>query len=155
VASILDTRNPPSRSRRFWYNQITAAEDAWIVPQDFDDCADRDLEVAPGDEIVLFFDGSKSDDATGLVGCRLSDGHVLTLGMWQKPPGERGKGWIVPKASVSERVARCSTATRWWRSGATRRIPVKDDESQERYWDDVRRLAPRILGTARAVGAAG
>jgi hypothetical protein len=30
----------------------------------------RDLKVWPGDEIVLFFDGSKSDDATGLVGCR-------------------------------------------------------------------------------------
>ncbi|MBQ1167273.1 terminase, partial [Streptomyces sp. A73] len=30
-ASILDTRNPPSRSRRFWFNQIIAAEDAFLA----------------------------------------------------------------------------------------------------------------------------
>ena len=93
VQSILDTRNPPSRSRRFWYNQITAAEDAWLDPQDFDSLAvPRDAAVAAGESIAMFFDGSKSDDATGLVGCRLSDGHVFTLGMWQRPPGGRGDG---------------------------------------------------------------
>src|SRR5690606_37923685 len=33
VQEILDPRNPPSRSRRYWYNQITAAEDSWTTPQ--------------------------------------------------------------------------------------------------------------------------
>lgn len=134
VQSILDTRNPPSRSRRFWYNQITAAEDAWIVPQDFDDCARPDELVADGTELALFFDGSKSDDATGLVGVRMSDGHVATLGMWQRPPGERGKLWTAPRADIDARVE--ATFDRY-RVVAFFADPshTRDDETQERYWD--------------------
>jgi hypothetical protein len=86
VKSILDPRNPPSRSRRFWYNQIVAAEDAWLARYEWDACKREDLALADGDEIVLFFDGSKSDDATGLCACRMSDGLVSALGVWQKPP---------------------------------------------------------------------
>lgn len=134
VQSILDTRNPPSRSRRFWYNQITATEDAWIDPQDFDDCADPERKLAPGDELALFFDGSKSDDATGLVGCRISDGHVVTLGMWQRPPGERGKGWTVDRADVDNRVQAVFDG---YRVAAFYADPshTLDDVTQERYWD--------------------
>jgi hypothetical protein len=86
VKSILDVRNPPSRSRRFWYNQIAAAEDAWLSRYEWDACKRDDLALADGDEVVLFFDGSKSDDATGLAACRMSDGLVSTLGVWQRPP---------------------------------------------------------------------
>jgi hypothetical protein len=91
-ASILDTRNPASRSRRFWYNQIVAAEDAWMARYEWDACKREDLALTDGDEIVMFFDGSKSDDATGLVACRMSDGLVSTLGVWQKPPN-----WPAPE----------------------------------------------------------
>lgn len=136
VAAILDPRNPPSRSRRFWYNQVVAAEDAWIDPRWFEstDMSRPDVEVGPRDEIVLFFDGSKSDDATGLVGCRLSDGHVMTLGMWQRPPGERGKGWTAPRGQIDSRVeevfGRHNVVAFWADPSHTR-----DDETQERYWD--------------------
>ena len=133
VQSILDTRNPPSRSRRFWYNQIVAAEDAWVSPQQFDSLA-VPLDVAEGEQVAVFFDGSKSDDATGLVGVRLSDGHVLTLGMWQRPPGERGRGWLAPRETIDRTV-----------SDVFDRFDVlaffadpshaRDDETDERYWD--------------------
>lgn len=134
VASILDTRNPPSRSRRFWYNQITASEDAWIVPQNFDERARPDLEVLPTDELVLFFDGSKSDDATGLVACRLSDGLVVTAGMWQKPPGERGDAWLSPRMEID------ATVTAFMESHEVVAFfadpsHTLDDVTQERYWD--------------------
>src|SRR5690606_6858272 len=52
VKRILDPRNPPSRSRRFWYNQIVAAEDAWTTPQEWDACGDPDLALAPDDQIA-------------------------------------------------------------------------------------------------------
>ncbi|MBQ1166013.1 terminase, partial [Streptomyces sp. A73] len=59
------------------------------------------------DELVLFFDGSKSDDATGLVGCRLSDGLVQTFGVWQKPPnGPDDTPWRVPREQVDGVVDR-------------------------------------------------
>lgn len=102
VRSILDPRNPPSRSRRFWYNQIVAAEDAWLDPAKVD-LAGRDDKDFTG-EIVMFFDGSKSDDATGLVGCRVDDGHLLTLGVWQRPAGASGVGWVVPRHEVDQKV---------------------------------------------------
>src|SRR5690606_38006314 len=82
VRSILDTRNPASRSRRYWYNQIVAAEDAWVTPQEVDAAGRDDTELIG--ELALFFDGSKSDDATGLMAARMNDGHLLTLGVWQK-----------------------------------------------------------------------
>lgn len=105
VKSIVDIRNPASRSRRFWYNQIVAAEDAWADPLAWDVIAAADQLVMPGELITAFFDGSKSDDTTGLVGCRMSDGHVFVIDAWAKPPGERGKGWVVPRASVDEAVS--------------------------------------------------
>lgn len=102
VQSILDTRNPASRSRRFWYNQRVAAEDAWVDPKAVDLAARIDSDRS-GD-LVAFFDGSKSDDATGFVLCRMSDGHLLTGGVWQRPAGVAGEGWIVDRADVDQNV---------------------------------------------------
>jgi len=133
VNSILDTRNPPSRSRRFWYNQIVAAEDAWMTPKPWDDCADETKLVEPTDEIVAFFDGSKSDDSTGLVGCRVSDGHVFRIGSWSKPPGEAGKTWIVPRELVDKAVDSMFAS---YRVTAFFADPsdTRDDEG-ERFWE--------------------
>lgn len=133
VQSILDVRNPPSRSRRFWYNQIVAAEDAWADPQDWDACADPDQLVLPDEPVVAFFDGSKSDDTTGLVGCRLSDGHLFVIGSWSKPAGERGKGWVVPRESVSAAVGSMfeSYAVQGFFADPS---DTRDDEG-ERFWE--------------------
>lgn len=103
--SILDPRNPPSRSRRFWYNQITANEESWCDPLAWDRLARPDLALAPHEEIVMFFDGSKSDDATALVACRVSDGLVVPLGLWQAPPQKRRGEWVAPRAEANQRVA--------------------------------------------------
>lgn len=96
VAEILDPRNPPSQSRRFYYNQIVAAEDAWCTPQEWDALADRDVKVKKREVITLGFDGSKSDDHCALMGCRVSDGHVFTLGVWdpEKYKGEAPRDLI-------------------------------------------------------------
>jgi len=134
VSSILDPRNPPSRSRRFWYNQIVAAEDAWVDPRHFDAMAAPDKQVAPRDEIAMFFDGSKSDDASALVGCRISDGHVITLGVWQRPPGERGKNWLAPRGEISAAV---DVAMERYNVVAFWADPSHafEDETGQRYWD--------------------
>lgn len=79
---ILDPRTPPSQSRRFYFNQIVAAEDAWVTPQEWDSIADRTVEVAAGEPVSLGFDGSLTDDHSALMGCRISDGYLFTLGVW-------------------------------------------------------------------------
>ncbi|HZJ03028.1 MAG TPA: terminase, partial [Thermoleophilia bacterium] len=81
VQEILDLRNPASQSRRFYYNQIVAAEDAWVTKQEWD-ALKGDEVVAEGAQITLGFDGSKSDDDSALMGCRVSDGYTWTLGVW-------------------------------------------------------------------------
>lgn len=144
VKEILDIRNPPATSRRFWYNQIVTPEDAWTDALKFDVLAKPDLGVGrrlltdvTGEKITLFFDGSKSDDATVLVGCRESDGHVLTLGMWQRPPKLDAKErWTVNRLEVDIRVEQifaAFTVEGFWADPSH----VLDDETQERYWDDL------------------
>lgn len=147
VKSIIDIRNPPSRSRRFWYNQITAAEDAWMDPQQWDAIAAPGQMVLPGEPIAAFFDGSKSDDTTGLVGCRISDGHVFVIGSWSKPHGERGKGWTVPRQDVDDAVAAMMDS---YNVVAFYGDPsdTRDDEG-ERYWEPFlddwhQRFGPRL-----------
>ena len=132
--SIGNPQNPPSESRRKWYNQITAAEDAWTDPLEFDPLKDTEKSLEPGEEIALFLDCSKSDDATGLMAARMSDGHVVTLGMWQRPPGKRGDGWLAPRELVDEEVTKAFdkyTPVAFFGDPAH----ALDDETMDRYWD--------------------
>lgn len=101
VKSITDPGNSPSESRRKWYNQVTGTEDSWVDPRWVDDPANwrKGERLALGDTIVLFGDGSKSDDATGLVACRMSDGFLQTLHIQQPAAGE-----IVNRAEVDAAV---------------------------------------------------
>lgn len=87
LASILNPMNPPSESRRKWYNQVSAAEDAWADPKDVARASRPEL-IAAGETVVLFGDGSKSDDATGLVAVRVSDGHAQVLHVQQPKAGQ-------------------------------------------------------------------
>lgn len=134
LKSILNPLNSPSESRRKWYNQVTAAEDAWTEPNEFDPLKDDSVVVEPGEEIAMFLDCSKSDDATGLVGVRMSDGHVFTLGMWQRPPGKRGEGWLAPREEVDGVVAHAFDT---FRVVAFFGDPshTLDDETLDSYWD--------------------
>ena len=70
-------------SKRKYLNWPTASEDAWCDPQDWAKLADRERRLVDGERVVLFFDGSKSRDATACVGCCLDDGYVFTVGVWE------------------------------------------------------------------------
>lgn len=132
VKSILNPANPPSESRRKWYNQITATEDAWLTPQEFDDLKAPERVVEVGERVFLFGDGSKSDDATALLGCCESDGHVFTVAVWQRPP--RVEDWVVDRAAVDHRVREAhdlwDVVGFFWDPSDAR-----DDETGERFWE--------------------
>lgn len=160
--SIASPSNPVTESRRKWFNQIVAAEDSWVAPAEIDPLREPDVVVEQDEEIALFFDGSKSDDATVLVGCRISDGHVFTLGMWQRPPGRRGDGWVSPRHEIDAAVERAFSA---YRPVGFFADPshVLDDETMERFWDPLidkwnlrygRRLRVWASGTRGGKGSA-
>lgn len=134
LKSILNPANSPAESRRKWYNQVVAAEDAWTEPLEFDPLKDDSLAVEPGEEVTLFLDCAKTDDATALVGCRMSDGHVFTVNMWQRPPGKRGDGWVVPRNAVDQQVREVFGKYRvvgFFGDPAH----ALDDETMDRFWD--------------------
>lgn len=106
-----DPRSCPDEATaaRYFLNRAISGSDAWI-PTDVVQRQSRAEVVAPGEAIALGFDGSLSDDSTVLIGCRMSDGFLFPVGMWEKPHGPAGVGWEVPRddvlATVREACAR-------------------------------------------------
>lgn len=133
---VLDPGTPPADSIRFYLNGLAVAETAWVDPRAFDELARPDIVVADDEQIAMFLDCSKSDDATGLVACRISDGHVFTLGVWQRPHGDRGKGWLAPREEVDAVVR--AAFDRWdvvWCGVDI--SPARDDDDEAPYWQSV------------------
>ena len=158
VSSILSPKNKPSRSRRFWFNQVVASEDSWLDPAAVEAAISQIVRenrmitgrsskeilhagwdvVHTSEPIVLTFDGSKSDDSTALIGTRLSDGFQFVVGVWQKPPkarnGSDDDSWLVPREDVDARVTeafkRFNIVAFWGDPSHT-----KDDEDSSSFWD--------------------
>lgn len=84
IKSILSTKNVITESRRKFLNQVNASEDSWLSPQEWDRIAVVEPEggLQPKDKITLGFDGSKSNDWTALVACRISDGRLFLIKVW-------------------------------------------------------------------------
>jgi len=108
-----DTANDPQVMRADFLNQITHAADSWLSQVELkaiDKLANPEFkEVTRQDPITLGFDGSRGrskskPDATALVGCRVSDGHLFKLGVWEPPDGPGEKGWSIPEAQVEAAV---------------------------------------------------
>jgi phage terminase large subunit-like protein len=89
--------------RRLHLNQWTDVLEAWL-PFGLWDSREGDRgPIAPGEEVVLGFDGSFSNDSTALVACTF-DGHLAVVGAWERPSGPTGDGWRVDIAEVEEAV---------------------------------------------------
>ena len=151
---MLDARSSVSESRRFYYNQIGADEEAWLDPQDIDATIhpqvrawrkDPEIEsdairlgwapVAENEDIVVFFDGGKTDDHTVLSGCRVSDGYTFAIGFWGRPASLDAKTpWFAPRHEVDERfheaLTRFNVVAVWGDPSH-----AKDDEDDTPYWD--------------------
>lgn len=152
VGEIMDGETTVEESRRFYYNQIGAEEDAWLDPVAIERAISKEVTEAAeaagmsrfddrwitvqDEPIVMFFDGSKSLDATAVVGCRISDGHVFLIGCWQRPAGERGARWTAPREAVDTRVREAMerfNVVAFWADPSH----AKDDEDGSHYWDGI------------------
>ncbi|MFJ6720482.1 terminase [Streptomyces sp. NPDC091259] len=105
VDDFYDLRNDSADGKRYFLNSRTMSSDAWMDPDAWGLCR-RAEEIAAGELITLGFDGSIRDDATALTACRVSDGHLMLLGVWEKPEGPEGDGWQVDRESVDNAVSR-------------------------------------------------
>lgn len=109
MSEVQDLGTDPQDARRYYLNQITHATDAWLSQPEWASCSAPDRVVADRDVVTLGFDGSRArahgiTDATALIGCRVSDGHVFELGVWEQPEGAAGRDWRVPTVEVDAAV---------------------------------------------------
>ena len=104
VAEFYDPDTDPQDARAYYLNQITHASGSWVTRQEIAANARPDEFLADGEAVVLGFDGSKSDDSTGLMACRMSDGQLFTIDAWEKPLGPEGDGWEVDRSDVDAAV---------------------------------------------------
>jgi phage terminase large subunit-like protein len=81
-----------------------ASETWWLTSEQWH-AAGRNERIFPGERICIGFDGSRSGDATALVACRLEDGLVQPLAVWQAPEGNDGE-WRVHTGQVDAAIAR-------------------------------------------------
>ena len=133
---MCDSRVSVSDTIRYYLNGLAAAEDAWVEPANWDALAAPTTVVADGDQIALFLDCSKSQDATGLVACRLSDMFCFLIdgdSVWQRPHGERGKNWLAPREQVDAKVRVAFSRYRvvWFGVDPS---PALDDTTEALYW---------------------
>ncbi|AIS74090.1 terminase large subunit [Mycobacterium phage Anubis] len=102
LMSILDIKNSITESRRKFLNQINAHEDSWISPNEWNRCQPSTIQpLTKGDRITLGFDGSKSNDWTALVACRVDDGMLFLIKVWNPEDYESGE---VPREDVDATV---------------------------------------------------
>lgn len=110
VAEIYDKATHPADARRYYLNQPASADDAWLRADQWHACHDRDARLEDDDTIVLGFDGSRgrargNADATAVIGCRVRDGYLFEVGVWQARENETG--WEAPEDLVDAAVADC------------------------------------------------
>lgn len=113
VGSFLNRSIAVARSRRMFYNQVIAKEDALFEEAEWDTCREPDSTkhgLQPGTEVVLGFDGGKSDDATALIAKRLSDGCVIPIYIWERPPKELEPDWEINREEVDAQIHYCFRA---------------------------------------------
>jgi len=115
IDDIFDPRRTPEESRRYFLNALTEAHNAWVTPAEMASVTagmpgEGISIVSEGETITLGFDGSINDDATALIGCRVSDGYLFEVRIEEIPDGPESDSWAVDTvafdAAVSDMFAR-------------------------------------------------
>lgn len=117
VQVIWDPATDVQTARSDYLNQITHASDSWLTRPDWNARSVQTLAASgvevrplePGDTITLGFDGSRKrkrgvTDATALVACRVEDGLIVPIEVWEQPDGPAGDEWRVPTDEVDAAV---------------------------------------------------
>lgn len=116
--AFFDPRNNENQQRRYFLNSLVEAENSWLKITHWNDIGLKERikalarsgeklswrPPARGEKITLGFDGSRSDDATALVACRISDGYVWPILIEEPPDSEDAKDWTVDQLKVDKHV---------------------------------------------------
>lgn len=92
-------RHQEADRRRFFLNEIVVGESVLVDPVRWDFYAEPDEYLAAGEKIALGFDGAKYRDASALIACRISDGRLFQIRVWERPAAAPDD-WRVPSTEV-------------------------------------------------------
>lgn len=147
VDGIVDQWDDPTADRsyleRVWLNRLVHAAHKAFDPVHWAALAKPDHVVPDGALITIGFDGSRVNDATGIIGTDVLTGHQFVIAAWERPPGV--ESWEVPVLEVDD--AMDAAFERW----AVFRL-VADESKWEsvvatwtgRYGDDPETGQPRV-----------
>ena len=108
-----DTDAEEQDSRADFLNQITHASDSWLASPEWKARKSIDDPIKAGDVIVLGFDGSRGrakgkPDATALIGCRVRDGHIFQVEVWEASEDKATwDEWTPPIAAIEAAIESC------------------------------------------------
>jgi hypothetical protein len=113
IAEILDPSTSPADARRYFLTLVTVGDRDLVDPVAWDAAARQEEPLRPKEPITLGFDGSKTSDSTALVACRISDGRLFPLRVWERPLNAAGP-WKVPAEEVDTAVEEAFAAYNVW-----------------------------------------
>lgn len=108
---------------RVWLNRPLRGSERAFDGAKFKALGQPGYRIADGASVVLGFDGSRSNDATGIVATELRTGHQAVVGLWENREGV--PGWEVPARDVDRamteaferwEVERAYCDPYWWES---------------------------------------
>lgn len=111
---LFDPRRSEEDTIRYFFNAVVSGKNAWMKLTDWSKiglqslladakAAGEKLGFKPpmrGDKIALGFDGSLNSDATVLIACRIDDGYVFPIGIWEAPDSKEAKHWQIDHQEV-------------------------------------------------------
>jgi phage terminase large subunit-like protein len=118
-----DIRRKVQTTRRYFLNAVVGSVNAWVEPEQWAarsivllrKTADGSFEWSPpgpGDVITLGFDGSRSNDATALIGCRVRDRYLFPIKIAETPDGPEAEGYQVDRVAFDAAVSQAFNAYR-------------------------------------------
>lgn len=106
VDLLRERRDSPStlpwQWARFACGLWVSAQSWWLDPEQWRASATED-RIEPGERITIGFDGARVSDATALIACRVDDGLLEPLAVWEDPVD--GRPWEIPGGEVDAAIA--------------------------------------------------
>lgn len=113
AAELIET--DPNQAERFFGNRVVAGADKFFDLDAFKALVAAHA-IAAGRKVTAGFDGSLTQDATGLLVCDIETGHFAVVAWWRRPPElDTDAEWQVPIDEVNSAVDFLFTTWDVWR----------------------------------------
>jgi len=113
VAEVRDPTTSPADAKRYFLSLIVVGDKDFVDPIAWDAAARPGETLQASTRVTLGFDGSKRQDATSLVACRIADGRLFKLRTWARPVNAPAD-WRVPTSEVDQIVTAAMSAYDVW-----------------------------------------